>query len=606
MNDKEFFDESINKAVKRYSSLFTLPSLKVILGLIMLLCAGCGVFSTFLLNPTLQGLLFGIIIGIILFLITFISDMVVDKIFLRNDLVYEMRRCLGLSIFSLAVWLAFILLSNGLALLFRITTLFRLWLLGFSAAVILRLTVLNATSVASHWRRIISAFFTPSVALMLFFYTWTYMGNTLNLGAWGYLAATIPLSIVAVYAFTYSLNKIGVEKLGFSSFALFKAFLINWIEGTNTPLENIFEKLGTERNVKISILKFETSSEKIMLVIPQVHPGPFKNVGSSLLPSKLQEALEKKFKYVAVPHGLLGHEFDVSSSSHVERIIEKVVDASNFSPTASLATPLTHTTCGPATVFCQIFGDCAVLSLTLAPKTTEDLPQALGSYALKEAKKYGLSHVIVINAHNSLDGTVSIKENMELFRKAITENLKETSSLKRLPFKVGAAKIIPTEFGLEDGMGPGGITAVTVEVGNQKFAYVTIDGNNMVSGLREKILSMFRDLGVDSGEVFTTDTHAVTAVVLTSRGYHALGEVIPHEKLINYVRETVEKALMDMKPAKVGYKVTTVPNVKVIGEKQIIELCSLIDPALKRAKHMAVPLFLATGLLLVFLLVWLL
>jgi predicted neutral ceramidase superfamily lipid hydrolase len=195
---------------------------------------------------------------------------------------------------------------------------------------------------------------------------------------------------------------------------------------------------------------------------------------------------------------------------------------------------------------------------------------------------------------------------MELFRKAITENLKETSSLKRLPFKVGAAKIIPTEFGLEDGMGPGGITAVTVEVGNQKFAYVTIDGNNMVSGLREKILSMFRDLGVDSGEVFTTDTHAVTAVVLTSRGYHALGEVIPHEKLINYVRETVEKALMDMKPAKVGYKVTTVPNVKVIGEKQIIELCSLIDPALKRAKHMAVPLFLATGLLLVFLLVWLL
>ena len=38
-------------------------------------------------------------------------------------------------------------------------------------------------------------------------------------------------------------------------------------------------------------------------------------------------------------------------------------------------------------------------------------------------------------------------------------------------------------------MGTGGITAIVVQVSKQKTAYVVIDGNNMISGLREKILA---------------------------------------------------------------------------------------------------------------------
>ena len=63
-------------------------------------------------------------------------------------------------------------------------------------------------------------------------------------------------------------------------------------------------------------------------------------------------------------------------------------------------------------------------------------------------------------------------------------------------------------------MGTGGITAIVVQVDKQKTAYVVIDGNNMISGLREKILAALTSVGFDESEVFTTDTHAVSALSL--------------------------------------------------------------------------------------------
>ena len=38
-------------------------------------------------------------------------------------------------------------------------------------------------------------------------------------------------------------------------------------------------------------------------------------------------------------------------------------------------------------------------------------------------------------------------------------------------------------------MGTGGITVIVVQVENRKTTYVIIDGNNMIPGLREKLLS---------------------------------------------------------------------------------------------------------------------
>lgn len=143
---------------------------------------------------------------------------------------------------------------------------------------------------------------------------------------------------------------------------------------------------------------------------------------------------------------------------------------------------------------------------------------------------------------------------------------------------------------------------MVVRVDSQTCAYITIDGNNMISGLREKILNALSKSGVDAGEVLTTDTHAVNAIVMTARGYYPLGEAISEEALIKHITLAVEEALKNMKTGATAWRVGTVPKVNVIGEKQIEELSLLADKALQRAKRTAIPLFAVAGVLLIALL----
>jgi putative membrane protein len=163
---------------------------------------------------------------------------------------------------------------------------------------------------------------------------------------------------------------------------------------------------------------------------------------------------------------------------------------------------------------------------------------------------------------------------------------------------VGVASLLPKEFSLEDGMGPGGITVLVVRTRQQKAAYVVIDGNNMVSGLRERILSMLSSMGIDEGEVYTTDTHSVSALVLTKYGYHPVGEVMDNEKLVDCVKQVAHSALSSLEAVKVACRSITVPSVKVLGAKQLETLCLLIDRTLQKAKRGVVPTFATSGLLL--------
>jgi putative membrane protein len=151
-------------------------------------------------------------------------------------------------------------------------------------------------------------------------------------------------------------------------------------------------------------------------------------------------------------------------------------------------------------------------------------------------------------------------------------------------------------------MGSGGITAVVVNVAEQKTAYVVIDGNNMVSGLREKILLALKSTGFHECEVFTTDTHAVSAVVLGRRGYHPVGEAMNHKTLIQHIKEVAKTAASNMESCKAGCLRLVVPKVRVIGEARLGSLSLLVDQALRRAKRIVAPIFVSEGLLLILLL----
>lgn len=591
----------ISNAVKHYESLFALPSHRKTFFMLLFVVVLGGTFSFLLLSPS--HVFSGLVFGTSLFFIIMLFDYGTPKSFMKNDSIFNFRRCLALSFFAFLFWFGFIFLGNLLSFLFSSPSLWiKSFILGFFAVLLVRLLVFATVSTKGYAKVFLSAVLQPIFCCGLAFFLYPFEKDLTLLCIFALLS--ILLATLSVSVFVFLLNQTGKRSLSVPSLLLFKAFLQNWISGSNKPLENFFETLGKNQDVHVSLLVFKVKNAnrlKAVMVVPSIHPGPFKNVGSSWLPYLIQTAVENKLGcVVSVPHGLFGHELDLASQNQNNKVIDHILNSLDIHDFQEKASPFIQVRGNVATASCQVFGDCPLFTLTVAPETTEDLPQELESILQEEAKRYGLPSCVVVNAHNSLkdDDTFNLEKFLPFLKDAAVSSLKKAVASPKARLEVGAAKVIPKEFSLKEGMGLGGITAVITRVGNQKAAYVTVDGNNMVSGLREKMLQALKDAGVECGEILTTDTHAVSAVVLTRRGYHPIGEVIDEEKIIWYVKQAVLDALKALEPVEVAWRGITVPKVKVIGGKQIEALSLLLERAMRTAKHLAATIFSSSGLLL--------
>ncbi|MBT8172325.1 DUF2070 family protein [Candidatus Bathyarchaeota archaeon] len=598
----------IDKVVKRYSKLFGLPSQGRILLYLSVLTVHGGILSILPFNFSLETFIVGLGFGGIFLFFTLISDFILSRTSLRRDPIFNFRRCLALSFFSSFIWYGVLLLGILITIIFGVSTLWiRFIFLGFSGALILRLLVLSITSFVDFELALFSSIFQPVLILGVIFYLGSTHGFFSEMQFLSLGSVSISVVIIVVFIFKYFMDRVGSGSLGIASSVLFKAFLANWTEDVIEPLELFFEKLGNLQDIKVSFLIFRAINKlKGVIVVPALRPGPFKNLGSSLLPSMIQTAIQNKFGcFASVPHGLVGHELDVASQSHTQRVVDHIVGFIQSSSSDSQSTPMIRTESGDAKASCQIFGNCAFITLTTAPKTMEDLPPELNSFIVNEAKKRGL-YSLAIDAHNSMGGKFDLETAVTSFTQASVDCLEKAKKIKKVPFKVGTSTILPKDFTVKDGMGSGGINVFVSEVEGNKTAYVTIDGNNMVSGLREKILSSIKELGIDDGEVFTTDTHSVCGLVRGKRGYNLVGEAINHSKLIDHIKRATNLALRNLEPVTVSFKTESISDVKVVGEQQIKELTVLADKTTECVKRVAIILFPVAAILLSYLLLFLL
>jgi len=595
----------IDKTVKRYSYLFTLPSHGQILLLLFVFSVLNGTLVISALQPFLPSsyvLTIGLILGGIFFILTMITDFTVHSFSFRRDLVFNLRRCSALSMYSVMLWLCFIVLGV-LTNIFLKGYWFKLFLVGFCVVLALRLLVLSAVSFAGIGKISFYSVLLPALyAIPVAVYSASGVGsNFFDVSTVLFFSSSLVIIVGATLLFMYTINRVGVALLSVESFSILKAFLVNWTEDLNEPFEQFFERFGLERDIKISALAFKTNNRiKSIIVVPAFHPGPFKNVGSSNLPYAIQTNLENKLPKcaISVPHGLSGHDLDLASQAQNQVVIDAVQKLTEFSDYGSVATRFVRVKKNGASVGCQILNNCAFVTLTLAPETMEDLPPDLDFFIVTMAKRLNLAAAIIVDAHNSIQGPFNIDKAIDPLKEAAAACLEKAAKQKLSSLEVGVAKVTPKEFGLVEGMGLGGIIVTALKIAGQKIAYVTIDGNNMISGLREKILSGLSEIGVDDGEVFTTDTHAVNAVVLDARGYHPVGEAMDHETLIKHIKQAAAQALANLEPADISWRMDTVSKVKVIGEKQIEAMCTLVDKAVQTAKRSAVSIFPLAGIVL--------
>ncbi len=114
---------------------------------------------------------------------------------------------------------------------------------------------------------------------------------------------------VATLIYLWLVDRPILKGLGVRGLRFFYGFLLDWIENKSDVLEENFEKIGETTSLPVLTLLFKASENpNSILVVPNIHPGPFKTVGSSEMPSIIAKMITEKTGAIAsVAHGPSTH-----------------------------------------------------------------------------------------------------------------------------------------------------------------------------------------------------------------------------------------------------------------------------------------------------------
>ena len=406
------------------------------------------------------------------------------------------------------------------------------------------------------------------------------------------LAVICLLYAGAVWVFLVAIDQPWRSSLGVSALDFLRGFVGYLAEGSD-ELETFFEDIGEEAIVPVTVLAVRRpdGEEKARFVLPMIHPGPMGEIGGGNLPRRVAEAAEG---LAFPPHATAGHDFNLVTESEVDTVLEAADTAFENIEYSAEATAGQRHGKGEASLLGQAFGEDAMVVTTYAPGCADDVDYAVGLSAMAEARRGGLDDVLLVDAHNCNDGldggdlghvVPGSQRSFDMIHGA-GELGEALASAERGPLRCGVAWG-ETEWGPEEGIGPLGIRVAVFEVGDERTAYVLVDGNNMEPGLRERTLDDID--GVDAVEVMTSDTH----IVNTMEAENQVGQVIPETEVIERITSLVEDAIADLEPVEAGMASETA-EVTVFGNDRTETLASTANAMVSMGGALAAAFVLAT------------
>jgi putative membrane protein len=515
-----------------------------------------------------------------------ISNIILYFTVMKEDPLFYLRRCLAFSLFTISTCVFFLFLGSVTSLLtknfeFPVSAI----LMGLFAIIPLRALAVFSMSKTGFTKRLMFTFIEPALSVG---FGIKFLGFPVSKLAAGFFLSSLT-GLTFAFALIAFVENYGRKRIGFSPIRMFRAFLTDWLEADNHHLETYLTELGVPTELDLVTFVFRKKNShhvKGILLVSNFHPGPFLNIGSSVLPYLFQAVARRRLNAVAlVPHGVSGHELNLVSQKENAKIIRCIFNSLDVEY-GSRATPLVRFKNGIATATTQVFNGCALVTMTTAPSDMEDVPSSVANriLGLTQGK---FRHIALIDAHNSLTGPAILDaEKIGALEQVALSSLEASVKNVEYSFKVGLAQRNPP-FTLKEGFGPGGICVIAVEVAGECVAYASIDGNNMVQHLREEILTDMKELGFSDGEVLTSDTHMVNGIVSARLGYYPIGAAVPKSTLLGEIRLACKEAMADMEPCEVGTLVRRL-DVTTLGSKSLKRVMSLVY---KISKLTAIALF---------------
>ncbi|MDI9623950.1 MAG: DUF2070 family protein [Methanothermobacter sp.] len=514
----------------------------------------------------------------------------------------KMKQSMFLAFFSMLIFSIVYLVGCLASTLLEMDLIVNFIILASVLIFAFRLLVIWSTSNISFLNSMFIAATQPALIISMDIVVVFLSLTTTNIGYFSIVAFLVKaiiaaiILVLAIYSFVLVVESPMRRNLGVGSLEFLSLFLSHITE--NSPaLEGLFEEIGEPIDTIIGVIAFKKGSKlKGLFLSPSVHPGPIGSIGGGNMPTLLAEKFNT---FTMVAHGPSTHDFNPVSTKEIEKMEKAIKDALDGMEYYGHASRFYRLENDNAKIGVQFFGDGLLLLATMAPDGFDDIDFGVGLSLINFARsRCNSKNVILVDCHNSFKGEASrvMPGNSEVFDfMDALEELKCPKEMKDL--KVGCASNTLKGLSKEDGVGQSGVKVLLVEVDGQKTAYILLDANNMVQGFREEILESVKSLGIQDGEVMTTDTHYVNTL---SGGHNPVGKR-KRDKIIKAILECVESAVDDLEPVEVACATARVKGLNTLGPTNSTELVSTISSIVAVSRVLAPIIFLIA---LVFVLVW--
>ena len=401
------------------------------------------------------------------------------------------------------------------------------------------------------------------------------------------------------YAVLYLLDRPAKKNLSVSSVELFSTMVGHWLYDITSDTK-VLGNGGVRRKVNVDLASLYTGGKlKAVFVRPDIHYGPFGNVGGSIFTAEMGSMIASKFGASPfIIHGAVNIEDNPMSTSDVRMLARKICNSVS-------AAGRSHDAYGyirkgddaPCRAINIKINDTNILTLSKAPLVTEDIDRQVG-LEFEAIADRNASRTILIDAHNSrfesagedeLRGIYRESKYVAKYRNAIME---ATQKGRKARMEFGAACARLAKVAPNPDLGPGYSSVGIFGFGRSRFCMLYIDANNVLPGFRGEVIKHLKDkFGVDS-ELYSTDTHAVNSIARSAM--NALGRHTRAGAVLPAIDSMVEKALNDMGPASFSRKMVSVDNFRVWG-KGSEELLNKVGMDIIRTGKRAVPLVIVAA-----------
>ncbi len=587
----------VKETVSLYSKVWQLPTYRgIVFRTIVLAVISAGIISIgqLISRGMVAALSLFVTLCSMLLLTAFIGSGLMYIIVRKKGSPLDARRALGSAQFGIIFWFSIGTLG-GIIAQFPVDPMIQasLWTLGLALGYLVFAFLVTGLSDYHPIRNFFGAMMPPLV--------WITLLNALALTpymlpllpAFWYISIPIILVIdsITVHYIFNAVSHPFERDLGINGPELLRAFGYDYLVENPEPLETLMTQISVAQDVPLELLLFKNESKPIAaVVVLYVHPGPFRDIGSSGLPSVIIHHIKEKYGIQAfVLHGSCTHHQNLTNKIDYEIVLKEIERLIQDTETHQKMAGPYWTDHGKFKVWSFFVGQDVLAISTSAPEFTDDIALEVGREAAQAARDSlsDVRYVALADAHNCIDDdAVSVMPGdpeATLYVQAIRDAITSTATQPHEEFQVGIHQVIPEGISSKEGIGPGGIVSLVMKTREKISAMISVDGNNVEPGYREIVQAKLLNEGFDTAEITTTDTHVVNAISLSSKGYPPVGK-IKSDLVLDAILKSAIQAKGNLVPARAGLGFGEAKEIRTFGEKGFDTLTQDVAEAYQIAK----------------------